>query len=192
MKTSIKTLRNMIREAMLSSDNLDDIALYVGSGTIVIYDMKKVVDGKSYDAIIGALITSSSNIVDDAGKPVRVVEYVATTRKGLGPFLYDCAMKFFGPITHNNGPVSADAWKVWNFYAKNRKELVTKVFTPEEAESVFDEMDGDELKHKHVIISGANPDTTTLQSKHDEFMSSGRVSQKNLYRAAIDWLNDHV
>jgi hypothetical protein len=182
----------MIREAMLSSDNLDDIALYAGSGVVVIYDTKKVVDGKSYDAIIGALITTSSSIVDDAGKQVRIVEYVATIRKGLGPFLYDCAMKFFGPITHNNGPVSNDAWKIWNYYAKNRKELVTKVFSAEEAEQVFDEMDGQELNHKHVIIAGAAPDTTTLQSNHDEFVSSGNVSEKNLYRSAIDWLNDHV
>jgi hypothetical protein len=168
--------------------NDPDLALINGAGTIILYRPSLIEQGYyQYDAIVGAI----------AGEKSGKYNHISTvaidpSSRGQGHVLYDIAMYLWGPITQCDGPTSASAWRVWDYYLNQRADLVVEIFDKEEFYNEFEEIDPDPNR-TYFVVAGAKPDIKLLQLRHEETMESLHDRQQfenSFWGVAIRWMND--
>jgi hypothetical protein len=139
MKISLRELRCLIREAMVSpaSAAAGGIALYsVSQGDMfdihILYATRKQ-GFNLYDSItqdlVDSYVTAARWALVGAVKVAlergpSYIDGVKTMISGYGPLLYDIALKKNGSLRPSPTSVSDDAQRVWNYYENKRSDVI--------------------------------------------------------------------
>ena len=124
MQITESRLRQLIREALLTEAAITpELALEMG----ITFQVNK--DGDSAEVIakrgedyVGELTASKTDL---PCKGAWSITWSVADIDGLGPIMYDLVMDTISPspLMADREQVSEDAWRVWNFYLKNRPDI---------------------------------------------------------------------
>ena len=124
MRITESTLRQLIRETLLMEAAITpETALEMGINFQVNRDESsiEIVASRGED-YVGELTASKTDL---PCKGAWNITWSVADINGLGPIMYDLVMDAISPspLMADREQVSEDAWRVWNFYLKNRPDI---------------------------------------------------------------------